>query len=91
MHPMQLADCASFGLERRGSVKHLLLQQHAKHRTSLDVTQCLCTAQQANANYTGSPDTDSNPTFTLYNQYLQIYSNHMTVTLPPVSISICVF
>ena len=55
------------------------------------MTQCLCAAQQANANYTGSPDTDPNPTITLYNQYLQIHSNHMTVTLPPVSISICVF
>ena len=51
----------------------------------------ICSRAQAHAGYSGSPDMDTNPTFTMVANNIQINNWQVVVKLPPVSLSVIVF
>ena len=72
---------------------------HAKDTSAAaaraSLTACLlrsgCSSAQAHAGYSGSPDADPNPMFTQVASNLQIKNWSLTVTLPPVSLTVVAF
>ena len=61
------------------------------HLTSLLGVTRLCVGLQAHAGFAGSPDADTNPTFTQVASNIAINNWSLTVTLPPVSLSVISF